>query len=288
MISEWLEGVCFVAIDTAADALAARLADKKINIGYNLLKGLWAGRNSKIGRKAAEESEHEIKKMLQDTDMVFITCGMGWWTGSGAAPVIAAIAKGMGILTVGIITKPFSFGWAREIMNAEEGVKKIKEVVDTLIVIPHDKIFNVIDKKTTFEQAFTMIDKIIYLDIQAISDLLIKPWNINIEFADIKVIMNNSGVGWIWIGYGTWKEKSINATKEAIENFGLYNDLNKAKNVIFSITGWNDFTPTEITEAASLIENIIDKDVPYMWCMVFDDNMKDEAKVTIIGTWLEK
>lgn len=291
MISEWLEVVDFIAIDTAADALAQRLADKKINIWHNLTKGLWAGSNLEIGRKAVEESEHEIKEMLQDTDMVFITCGLGWWTGSGAAPVIANMAKKIWILTIAVVTTPFPWElhdrpWRR--FNVEEGLKKIKEAVDALIVIPIDKIFNVIDKKTTFKEAFAIIDNRLSLSVQWISDILIKPWDINLEFTDIKIMMCNSGIWSIWIGYGIWKKKTINATKKAIEDFWLYNDLNKAKNIILSVTGWNDLTPIEVKEASFLIEDIIDKSVSYMRWMTLDETMKDEVKVTIIGTWLEE
>jgi len=289
MISEWLEGVDFVAIGTDTQNLAIKLADKKINIGLNLsinFIGFWTWANIEIGRKAAEEHEHEIKEMLKDTDMVFITCGTGWWTGGGAAPVIATIAKGMGILTVGIITTPFSFEWEKRVMNSEEGVKKIKEAVDTLIVSSDDKIFNIIDKETTFKQAFTMIDKIPYLLVQWISDLLVKPWDITIEFNDIKWMMKDSGDWWIWIGYGLWKDRVMKATKWAIENFLLYGDLHKAKHIILSVTGWNDLNPAEIKEGFSTLEDIIGEQIPCMWCSVFDKSYKDKVKVTIIWTWI--
>ena len=291
MISEWLEGVGFVAINTDLQNLAEKLADKKINIGHNLLKGLWAGGNIEIGRKAAEESEHEIKEMLKDTDMVFITCGMGWWTGGGATPVIANMAKKMWILTIAVVTTPFSFElhdrpWRR--FNVEEGLKKIKEAVDTLIVLSDDKIFNIIDKKTTFKQAFAIIDNILFLSVQWISDLLVKPWDINIEFTDIKQMMKDSGNWWIWICYGDWKDRVINATKWAIEDFWLYNDLYKSKYIILSVTGWNDINPAEVKEGFSVLEKVIGEQIPCMWCSVSDKSYKDKVKVTIIGTWLEK
>ena len=179
MIQEGLQGVEFVAVNTDAQDLATNLAQKKVNIGLNITKGLGAGANPEIGRKSAEEDEMNIKSVLQDTDMVFITAGMGGGTGTGAAPVVASIAKEMGILTVGIVTKPFSFEGKKRSTNAEEGLKKMKEVVDTLIVIPNDKIYTLVDKKTTFKQAFTMIDKVLYLGVQGISDLITKPKNIN-------------------------------------------------------------------------------------------------------------
>jgi len=284
MISEWLEGVGFVAINTDAQDLAGNLADKKVNIWLNLTKGLGAGSNPEIGRKAAEESEGEMKAILQDTDMVFITCGMGWGTGTWAAPVIANIAKSMGILTVGIITKPFSFEGKKRELNAEEGIKKMKEAVDTLIVIPNDKIFTVIDKKTTFKQAFTMIDKILFLGVQGISDLIVRPGDINIDFADIKIVMQNSGNALLGIGYGAGEKRAVDAARKAIENPLLETNLDGAKSIIFAVAGWYDLTPTEVREAAAVVEEIIDSDVNMIWWMTFDESYEDEVKVTIIAT----
>ncbi|MCX6824645.1 MAG: cell division protein FtsZ [candidate division SR1 bacterium] len=288
MITEGLDGVGFVAINTDAQDLATNLAEKKINIGLNLTKGLGAGANPEIGRKAAEESETEIKAMLQDTDMVFITCGMGGGTGTGAAPVIANVARGMGILTVGIITKPFSFEGNRRTGNADEGVKKMKEAVDTLIVIPNDKIFNVIDKKTSFKQAFTMIDKILFLGVQGISDLIIKPGDINIDFADVKAVMTNSGNALLGIGYGAGEKRAVEAARKAIENPLLEENLDGAKSIIFAVTGGHDLTPAEVREAAAVVEEIIDPDVNFFWGMTLDDSMEDEIKVTIIATGFEE
>ncbi len=288
MISEGMEGVGFVAINTDAQDLATNLASKKVNIGLNITKGLGAGANPDIGRKSAEESEPEIKAMLQDTDMVFITCGMGGGTGTGAAPVIAEIAKSMGILTVGIVTKPFSFEGNRRGFNAEEGLKKLKDAVDTLIVIPNDKIFNVIDKKTTFKQAFTMIDKILFLGVQGISDLIIKPGDINIDFADVKAVMTNSGNALLGIGYGAGEKRSVEAARKAIENPLLEENLDGAKSIIFAVSGGHDLTPAEVREAAAIVEEIIDPDVNFFWGMTLDDTMEDEVKVTIIATGFQE
>lgn len=288
MITEWLEGVGFVAINTDAQDLATNLAEKKVNIGLNLTKGLGAGANPEIGRKAAEESEPEIKAMLQDTDMVFITCGMGGGTWTGAAPVIANIAKGMGILTVAIVTKPFSFEGNRRGMNAEEGLKKIKDAVDTLIVIPNDKIYNVADKKTTFKQAFMLIDKILFLWVQGISELIIKPGDINIDFADVKAVMTDSGNALLGIGYGAWEKRAVEATRKAIENPLLEENLDWAKSIIFAVSGGHDLTPAEVREAAAIVEEIIDPDVNFFWGMTLDDSMEDEVKVTIIATGFEE
>ena len=287
MISEWLEKVDFVAINTDAQDLANNLAPKKINIWLNLTKGLWAWANPEIGRKAAEESETDIKNMLQDTDMVFITLWMWWGTWTWAGPVIANIAKEMGILTIWVVTKPFSFEGKQRELKAEEWLAKIKNAVDTLIVIPNDKIFNVIDKKTTFKQAFLMIDKILYSGIKWISDLITKPGDINIDFADIKVVMQNSWNALLGIGYGAG-EKRADAARKAIENPLLETNIDKAKNVIFAVAWGTDLTPTEVQEAASVIKDIIDPDVNMIWGMSLDESMEDEVQVTIIATGFEE
>lgn len=288
MISEWLEKVDFVAINTDAQDLANNLASKKVNIWLNLTKGLWAWANPEIGRKAAEESETDIKNMLQDTDMVFITLWMWWWTWTWAWPVIANIAKEMGILTIWVVTKPFSFEGKKREIQAEEWLAKIKNAVDTLIVIPNDKIFNVIDKKTTFKQAFLMIDKILYSGIKWISDLITKPWDINIDFADIRVVMQNSWNALLGIGYGAGEKRAVDAARKAIENPLLETNIDKAKNVIFAVAWGTDLTPTEVQEAASVIKDIIDPDVNMIWGMSLDESMEDEVQVTIIATGFEE
>ncbi|MDR3169127.1 MAG: cell division protein FtsZ [Candidatus Peribacteria bacterium] len=288
MIQEGLDGVEFVAINTDAQDLAINLGQTKVNIGLNITKGLGAGANPEVGRKAAEESEAEIKAALQDADMVFITAGMGGGTGTGAAPVIANIAKAMGILTIGIVTKPFSFEGTKRSTNAEDGLIKMKDAVDTLIVIPNDKIFTVVDKKTTFKQAFTMIDKILYLGVQGISDLIIKPGDINIDFADIREVMSNSGNALLGIGYGAGEKRAVDAARKAIENPLLETNLDGAKKVIFAVSGGLDLTPVEVQEAAAVIEEILDNDVNMIWGMSFDESFEDEVKVTIIATGFEE
>ena len=194
----------------------------------------------------------------------------------------------MGILTVGIVTKPFSFEGNRRGINADEGEKKLKEAVDTLIVIPNDKIFNVIDKKTTFKQAFTMIDKILFLGVQGISDLIIKPGDINIDFADVKAVMTNSGNALLGIGYGAGEKRAVEAARKAIENPLLEENLDGAKSIIFAVSGGHDLTPAEVREAAAIVEEIIDPDVNFFWGMTFDETMEDEVKVTIIATGFQE
>ncbi|MBP7841753.1 cell division protein FtsZ [Patescibacteria group bacterium] len=288
MITEGLEGVEFLAVNTDAQDLATNLANRKINIGLNITKGLGAGAEPEIGRKAAEESSDEIKASLHDADMVFITCGLGGGTGTGSAPVIAEIARSMGILTVGIVTKPFSFEGNKRSTNAEEGLKKIKAAVDTLIVIPNDKIYNIVDKKTTFKQAFTMIDKVLFLGIQGISDLIIKPGDINIDFADIKKVMKDSGNALLGIGYGAGEKRAIDAARKAIENPLLETNLDGAKKVIIAFTGNHDLTPIEVQEAVSIVEEILDTNAEIIWGMTFDESFEDEVKVTVIATGFEE
>jgi len=287
MITEKLDGVEFIAINTDAQDLANSLAPKKLNIWLNLTKWLGAGADPEIGRKAADESAEDIKLLLKDTEMVFITCGMGGWTWTGAAPVIGEMAMQMGILTVAVVTEPFNFEGKRRAINANEGIMKLKNAVDTLIIIPNDRIFNIIDKKTTFKQAFSMIDRILFLWVQGISDLIIKPGDINIDFADIRWILRSSGTALLWIGYGAGEKRAIEAARKAIENPLLPRDLHGAKNIIFAVTWGVDLTPIEVQEAANVIEDILDDDVKMIWWMTFDENYEDEIKVTIIATWFD-
>lgn len=288
IIQQWLDWVEFVAVNTDAQDLAANLGSTKVNIWINITKWLWAGANPEIWRKSAEESENEIKQAIWDADMVFITAWMWWWTWTWAAPVIAGIAKSMGILTIWIVTKPFWFEWKKREDNASEWLIKMKENVDTLIVIPNDKIFNIADKKTTFKQAFEMIDKVLYLWIQWISDLITKPWDINIDFADIKEIMLNSGNALLGIGYGAGEKRAVDAARKAIENPLLETNLDWAKKVIFAVSWGSDLTPIEVQEAAQVVQEILDPEANMIWWMSFDDSFEDEVKVTIIATWFSE
>jgi cell division protein FtsZ len=284
MIGDGIEGVEFIAVNTDAQQLANSLCDRKINIGLNLTKGLGAGANPDIGRKAAEEDAENIKALLKDADMVFISSGMGGGTGTGAAPVIATIAKEMGVLTVAVVTKPFSFEGKQRFINAAEGLERLKNSVDTLIIIPNDKIFNVVDKKTTFKQAFSMIDKVLTLGVQGITDLIIKPGLINIDFADIKRIMLDSGTAVLGIGYGEGENRAVEAARRAIDNPLLDAHLDGAKNIIFAVTGWEDLTPVEVQDAARIVEEIADPDANIIWGMTYDESYQGEVKVTVIAT----
>ncbi len=284
MVAEGMTWVEFVAINTDAQDLAKSLSSTKVNIWMNITKGLGAGTDPEMGRKAAEESSDAIKQMLDGSDMVFVTCGLGGGTGTGAAPVVATMAKEMGILTIWVVTKPFSFEGKKRFTNCEEGLKKMKDSVDTLIVIPNDKIFSLVDKKTTFKQAFTMIDKILFLGVQGISDLIMKPGDINIDFADIRTIMRDSGNALLGIGYGAGEKRATDAARKAIENPLLEANLDGAKNVIFAVTGGNDLTPIEVQEAAAIVEELCDPDVNLVWGMTLDESYDDEVKVTVIAT----
>lgn len=284
MISEGIQGVEFVSVNTDAQQLVNSLAPNKVNIGLNLTKGLGAGANPDIGRKAAEEDVESIKHMLKDADMAFISAGMGGGTGTGGAPVIAQIAKEMGILTVAVVTKPFSFEGKQRFINATDGLERLKNNVDTLIIIPNDKIFNIVDKKTTFKQAFSMIDKILTLGVQGITDLVIKPGLINIDFADIRRIMQSSGTALLGIGYGEGESRAVEAARRAIDNPLLESHLAGAKNIIFAVTGGDDLTPIEVQEAARIVEEIADPEANIIWGMSIDEAYQGEVKVTIIAT----
>ena len=285
MIREGLDWVEYITINTDAQALSNTLADKKVNIGLNMTKWLWAWADPETGKKAAEENIDEIKKHLEDTDMVFVTAGMWGGTWTGAAPVIAAAAKEMGILTVWVVTKPFGFEGRTRGKNSSEGLEKLQQWVDTLIVIPNDKIFNIIDKKTTFKQAFSMIDKILLLWVQWISDLIINPGDINVDFADIKAIMKDSGSSLLGIGYWEWENRAVDAARQAIDNPLLDASLEGAQNIVFAVTGWEDLTPIEVQEAARVVEEIADESANIIWWMTFDESYDGEVKVSIIATW---
>lgn len=288
MVLDKMEWVDFVAVNTDAQALANNPAPIKINIGLNLTRWLGAWANPEVGRKAAEESFDDLKKYLVDTDMIFITAGMWGGTWTGAAPVIGQLAREMGILTVWVVTKPFSFEGKARFQNASEGIEKMKWAVDTLLIIPNDKIFNIVDKKTTFNQAFLMVDKILRLWVQGITDLIVNPGEINIDFADLKRILANSGNALLGIWYWEGENRAVEAARRAIENPLMENRLTWAKNIIFAVTGSHSVTPIEVQEASRVIEEIADPDVNLIWGMTLDENYNDdEIKITVIATWFQ-
>lgn len=284
MIKAQLSGVEFVAVNTDAQALYHNNAPTKVNIGKGTTRGLGAGSDSAVGKKAAEESSEELKNQLEGTDMVFITCGMGGGTGTGAAPVIAELAKEMGILTVGVVTKPFSFEGAKRMERAENGLKDFTERVDALITIPNDKILAIIDKKTPFKDAMTVVDDVLRQGIQGIADLVTQHGELNVDFADVRTVLRNSGSALMGIGYGTGENRAVEAARAAVDSPLLEQSIEGAKGVLFNITGGSDLSMFEINEAAKIITDAADPDANVKYGTVIDDSYTGEIKITVVAT----
>ncbi len=285
MIESKIKGVEFVAINTDAQALHHNKAAEKVHIGKNLTKGLGAGMNPDIGRQAAEENRDEIQEILKGTDMVFVTCGMGGGTGTGAAPIVAETAKEMGALTVAVVTKPFTFEGAQRRAIAEEGLENLRERVDTLITIPNDKLLQIIDKKTTLINSFKIVDDVLRQGVQGISDLITKPGIVNVDFADVRAIMSNSGSALMGIGIGTGENRAADAAKAAINSPLLELSIDGAKGVLFNVSGCNDLTMLEINEAANIITESIDPNAKVIFGAVVDDAIKKgEIQITVVAT----
>lgn len=285
MIKANFENVHFVAVNTDAQALQNSQAQTKIHIGKNLTRGLGAGANPEIGRKAAEEDIEEIKNSLVGADMVFITCGLGGGTGTGAAPVIAKVAhQEVGALTIGVVTKPFSFEGARRMKAATEGHEELKTNVDSLIVVPNDKLLSLIDRKTSVLDAFGVVDDVLLQGVQGISDLITIHGMINVDFADVKSIMKGAGSALMGIGYGTGDNRAVKAAKSAIESPLLEVAIDGAKGVLINITGGGDMSMFEVSEAAQVISEVADSDANIIFGAVIDDTFTDEVKVTVIAT----
>lgn len=284
MIKAGLKGIEFVGINTDAQALYHCEAPTKINIGKATTRGLGAGSNPDIGRQAAEESIEEIKEIIDGSDMVFITCGLGGGTGTGGAPVIANLAKEMGILTVAVVTKPFSFEGQRRKTQGDEGLENLKSKVDTLITIPNDKILSIIDKKTPLNEAFAVVDDVLRQGVQGIADLITIHGLINVDFADIKAVMENAGSALMGIGYGTGENRAIEAAKSAIESPLLELSIDGAKGVLFNVTGGNDLSMFEVDEAARVITEAADPEANIIFGAVINDSYTGEIKITVIAT----
>lgn len=285
MVNAKIKGVHFIAINTDAQDLHHTLASHKINIGKNITQGLGAGMNPEIGRLSAEENREEIQKSIEGADMIFITCGLGGGTGTGAAPVIADIAKDLGILTVAVVTTPFFFEGSQRRKIAEQGLSQLEEKVDTLIVIPNDKVLNVIDKKTTLTSAFLKIDDILRQGVQAISDLITLPGIINVDFADVKAVMQNSGLALIGTGIVSGEDRAIKAAELAINSPLLEVSANGAQSVLFNISGGLDLTMEEVNEAAKIINDSVASDAKIIFGALKDERLKrGEIKVTVVAT----
>ncbi|AIF52054.1 cell division protein FtsZ [Pelosinus sp. UFO1] len=284
MIAAGLHGVEFITVNTDAQALMHSQAAYRIQIGEKLTKGLGAGANPDIGEKAAQESREDIIKALRGADMVFVTAGMGGGTGTGAAPVVAECAKEVGALTVGVVTKPFSFEGRRRQAQAEVGTAKLKEKVDTLITIPNDRLLQVADKRTSMIDAFRIADDVLRQGVQGISDLIAVPGLINLDFADVKTIMTDTGSALMGIGYGSGDNRAVAAAEAAIKSPLLETSIEGAKGVLLNITGGPSLGLLEVNEAAAIISDAVDPEANIIFGAVIDENFQDEVRVTVIAT----
>jgi len=283
-----IKGVEFISVNTDMQALLASNADIKLQIGEKLTKGLGSGSNPEIGQAAAEESRDKIANLLKDTDMVFITAGEGGGTGTGAAPVIAQIAKDVGALTVAVVTKPFGFEGARRMIQAEEGVDRLKDEVDTLIVIPNQKIIEVVKKEQSLTEAFALADSVLAQGVQSISDLITIPGLINVDFADVRAIMTNAGTALMGIGISSGENRARKAAEMAINSPLLEVNIEGARGVLFNITGNKDISMAEVNEAANLITQSSDPDANIIFGTTIREEMKDEIKISVIATGFDQ
>lgn len=283
-----IQGVDFIGVNCDAQALLTCQAPTKIQIGENITRGLGAGGNPDIGREAAEESKEKIKEVLTDADMIFLTCGEGGGTGTGASPVIAEVGKSLGALTVAVVTKPFVFEGTRRMVVAEEGVANLKDTVDTLIVIPNQRILEVVDKKMTLLEAFHVADSVLGQGVQGISDLITMPGLINVDFADVRTIMTNAGSALMGIGTGVGENRAVMAARTAIASPLLEISIDGAKGVLFNITGGPDLTMNEVDEAAKLISSAVDADANIIFGATIDEQMVDQVKIAVIATGFDE
>lgn len=288
MITHGLKGVEFVAINTDKQALFLSKANTKIQIGDKLTKGLGAGANPEIGEKAANESKDEIAQAIKGSDMVFVTAGMGGGTGTGAAPVVAQIAKDMGILTVGVVTKPFMFEGRKRMQHAEQGVETLKSTVDTLVTIPNDRLLQVAEKKTSIVDAFRIADDVLRQGVQGISDLIAVPGLVNLDFADVRTIMLDTGLAHMGIGRASGDNRAEESARQAIQSPLLETSIEGAKGVLLNITGSPDSGIFEVNAAAELVQKSADPEANIIFGAVIDENLEDEIIITVIATGFEK
>jgi cell division protein FtsZ len=284
MIEKGLGGVEFITINTDHQALSRSNAATRIQIGEKMTRGLGAGANPEIGSKSAEESREEIIQAIKGTDMLFITAGMGGGTGTGAAPVIASIAKEQGILTVGVVTKPFSFEGRKRMLNAEKGIEELRKSVDTLIIIPNDKILQVIDKKTSMLDAFSKADDVLQEGVQGIADLISRPGIINLDFADVRTIMNNKGIAHMGIGRAKGENRAEEAIQQAISSPLLDTTINGARCVLINMAGGESLGLMEANAGANLICDAVDPDAEIIFGTSINDDLDDEIVITVIAT----
>lgn len=288
MIEHGVEGVEFIAVNTDSQALNLSMAESKIQIGGKLTRGLGAGANPEVGKKAAEESKEQLEEVLKGADMVFVTAGMGGGTGTGAAPVIAQVAKDLGALTVGVVTRPFSFEGRRRSTQAISGIDTLKGSVDTLIVIPNDRLLEIVDKNTPMLEAFREADNVLRQGVQGISDLIAKPGLINVDFADVKTIMYDKGSALMGIGIATGETRATEAAKKAISSPLLETSIDGAHGILMNITGGTNLSLYEVQEAADLVTSAADQEVNVIFGSVINENLNDEIVVTVIATGFDE
>lgn len=288
MVSSGAKGVDFVAVNTDKQALAASSATYKIQVGEKLTHGQGAGSDPEVGRKSAEENRSQIAKVLEQTDMVFITAGMGGGTGTGGAPIVADVAKEMGILTVGVVTKPFGFEGRRRMEQAEAGIEELRSRVDSLVIIPNERLKHAVDQKITFANAFEIADDVLRQAVQSISDLIKNTGFINLDFADVTAIMKDAGMAHMGVGRGAGKNKAEEAAKMAISSPLLETSINGAKGVLVNVTGSPDIGLEEVETAANLVQQAAHKDALIIFGAAFDEELDDEIRVTVIATGFDK
>jgi len=284
MIEHGVQGVDFIAVNTDAQALNLSKAEVKMQIGGKLTRGLGAGANPEVGKKAAEESREQLEEVLRGADMVFVTAGMGGGTGTGAAPVIASIARDLGALTVGVVTRPFTFEGRKRSNQAQGGIGAMKDAVDTLIVIPNDRLLEIVDKNTPMLEAFREADNVLRQGVQGISDLIAVPGLINLDFADVKTIMSNKGSALMGIGVSSGENRAAEAAKKAISSPLLETSIDGAQGVLMNITGGTNLSLFEVQEAADIVASASDQEVNMIFGSVINENLKDEIVVTVIAT----
>ncbi|WP_163536723.1 cell division protein FtsZ [Gracilibacillus sp. YIM 98692] len=288
MIEHGVQGVEFIAVNTDAQALNLSKAEVKMQIGTKLTRGLGAGANPEVGRKAAEESKEQIEEILKGSDMVFVTAGMGGGTGTGAAPVIAQVAKELGALTVGVVTRPFTFEGRKRATQAVSGIDGLKSSVDTLIVIPNDRLLEIIDKNTPMLEAFREADNVLRQGVQGISDLIATPGLINVDFADVKTIMADKGSALMGIGVATGESRAAEAAKKAVSSPLLETSIDGAHGVLMNITGGSNLSLYEVQEAADIVTSAADQEVNVIFGSVINEDLKDEIVVTVIATGFDE
>ena len=288
MVDSGIKGVEFITVNTDRQALLLSKAPSKIQIGEKITRGLGAGANPDIGAQAAEESKSEIAEALRGADMVFVTAGMGGGTGTGAAPIVAATAKEMGILTIGVVTKPFTFEGKKRLSQAERGVESLKGKVDTLVVIPNDKLLQIIDRKTSIVEAFKMADDVLRQGVQGISDLIAIPGLVNLDFADVKTIMLNTGMAHMGIGRASGENRAEDAAKQAIQSPLLETSIEGARGVIINITGGTNLGLHEVNTAAELVQRSVDPEANIIFGAVIDESLDEDIVITVIATGFEK